>query len=236
MDSTAPVGSSFDGWRFLARGDDADAEDECDHRDGHVDGERRAPPEVLDEPAAEDQAECAAAAGDAGPDADRLGPFVGGEAVDEDAQRGRHDQRAADAHHRTSGDHLRRRVGDERGVRRGDTEHDDARLHEALAAESVAQGAGGEEHAGEDQRVGVDHPLLLAVGEAECLGHLRQRHVQRRVADDDDQQAGAQHPEDHPPAPVDVGWDLGDVGFDVGLARVHAGFAHGGAPLSVLST
>ena len=38
------------------------------------------------------------------PDGDGLGPLVRREAVDEDAQRRRHDQRAADAHHRTSGD------------------------------------------------------------------------------------------------------------------------------------
>jgi hypothetical protein len=69
----------------------------------------------------------------------------------------------------------------------------------------------GEEQPGEDERVGVDHPLLLAVGEAQCLRHLRQRDVEGRVADDDDQQAGAQHAEDHPTPAIDVGWDLVDV-------------------------
>ena len=87
-------------------------------------------------------------------------------------------------------------------------EQHDARLHEALAAEAVAQRAGGEQHAGEHERVGVDDPLLLAVGQAERLRHRRQGDVQRGVADDDDDQAHAQHAEDHPPPTVDVGRDL----------------------------
>ena len=87
-------------------------------------------------------------------------------------------------------------------------EQHDAGLHEALAAEPIAEGAGGEEHAGEDQRVGVDDPLLLAVGQAERLGHPRQGDVQRGVADDDDDQARAQDAEDHPASTVDVGRDL----------------------------
>ena len=93
------------------------------------------------------------------------------EAVDEDAERCRHHQCAADSHDSTGGDDLSRRIGEEGGVGRGGTEQDDARLHEPLAPEAVAQSAGGEEHAGEDQRVGVDDPLLLAVGEAERLRH-----------------------------------------------------------------
>ena len=37
----------------------------------------------------------------------------------------------------------------------------------ALAAEAVAQRAGGQQHAGEDEHVGVDDPLQLRAGRAE---------------------------------------------------------------------
>ncbi len=202
-------------------------EHERDDGNRHVDGEGRSPPEVLDEPPAQHEAEGGTAAGDAGPDADGLGPFVRGEAVDEDAQCRRHHECTTESHHRTSSDDPGGGVGNEGGVGRGGAEQDDARLHEALAAESVAERAGGEQHAGEDQRVGVDHPLLLAVGQPERLAHLRQGDVEGGVADDDDHQAGAQHAEDHPPPLEHVGRDLtGFVVLDAGACR------HGAASLS----
>ena len=76
IDSTAPTGSSRCGWRSLLVGTTNAPSTEGDDRDGDVDRERRAPPEVLDQPAAEHQAERTAAAGDAGPDGDGLGPLA----------------------------------------------------------------------------------------------------------------------------------------------------------------
>ena len=55
---------------------------------------------------------------------------------------------------------------------------DEAELEGALAAEAVADGAGGEEHAGEDQRVGVDHPLQRRRRGVELAGQRRQRDVE----------------------------------------------------------
>ena len=56
-------------------------------------------------------------------------------------------------------------VGGERGA---DAEHDEADEQHLLAAEPVAEQAGGEQQPGEDERVGVDRPLQLALGGAEA--------------------------------------------------------------------
>ena len=59
-------------------------------------------------------------------------------------------------------DHLVGDVG-EGAEQRADAEHDEARLQRTLAAEAVAEGAGGEQQAGEHEAVGVDDPLQLGV-------------------------------------------------------------------------
>ena len=46
---------------------------------------------------------------------------------------------------------------------RAEAEHHQAELQRAAPAEAVAEAAGGEQQAGEHERVGVDHPLQLAV-------------------------------------------------------------------------
>ena len=77
-------------------------------------------------------------------------------------------------------------------------------LHDALAAESLAERAHREEQAGEHERVGVHHPLLLGRRCAQVARERRQHDVQRRVAQHDDEQAGAEDCE-NPPTPV-AGW------------------------------
>ncbi len=184
--------------RVLRPRDEPGAEHEGgdDHR--HVDEEDRAPPEVLEQPAGGDGADGRATAGDAGPDRDGLRPFVGGEDVGEDRQRRRHDEGGGDTHDRPGDDHRGRRVG-EAGHHRADEEQGEAGLEGALAAEAVAEGPGGEEEAGEDERVGVDHPLELAGRGVEVAGQGGDGDVEAGVADDDDQQAGAEHGQDRPP-------------------------------------
>ena len=49
-------------------------------------------------------------------------------------------------------------------------EQDEAGLQGALAAEAVAEGAGGEQHPGEHEGVGVDHPLEVGGGGVEVRG------------------------------------------------------------------
>ena len=104
----------------------------------------------------------------------RPAPRVG-EDVGEDRQGGRHDQRAADAHDGPGGDQL---VG---GARPRRPQHEPTPKitrpsdQRAVAAEAVAEAAGGEQQAGEHERVGVDDPLQLA-------GRRRRRSVARRRA------------------------------------------------------
>ena len=94
---------------------------------------------------------------------------------------------------------------------RADQEEDQADLQRALAPEAVAEGAGGEEHPGEHQGVGVDHPLEVGGGGVEVGGQGGHGHVEGGVADDDDHQARAEHGEDRLPAGVDRVIDrLGD--------------------------
>ena len=78
-------------------------------------------------------------------------------------------------------------------------EDGEAGLQRALAAVPVADGAGGQQQAGEHEPVGIDHPLLRGDRGVELAGQRGQGDVECRVADDDDHQAGAQHRQDLPP-------------------------------------
>jgi hypothetical protein len=57
----------------------------------------------VQEQAAEQRAETDADRRHSGPDADRLAPLLAREDVHDDRERGRHDQRGAQAHHRADG-------------------------------------------------------------------------------------------------------------------------------------
>ena len=94
-----------------------------------------------------------------------------------------------------------------------------------VAAEAVAEAAGGEQQAGEDERVGVDDPLQLAGGGAEAalarrVGQRRERDVEDRVVERDHDQADAQHQQRQPPAAVD------DVGILQGGAHSDVSIRH----------
>ena len=91
-------------------------------------------------------------------------------------------------------------TGERRRGRRP-AEHDEADGQRALAAEPVTEAAGGEEQAGEHERVRVDHPLQVADARAEVADERRQRHVDDRVVDHDHQQAHAEDRE-RGPAPA----------------------------------
>ena len=135
-----------------------------------VDEEHRAPPEVVEQQAADERPDRAAGAGEAGPDGDRPAPLVGREDVGEDRQRRRHDQRRADAHDRPGGDELAGRVPTARRTSDAEAEDRQAGLQRALAAEPVAEGAGRQQQAGEDEGVGVDDPLELGLRGVERVG------------------------------------------------------------------
>lgn len=127
-------------------GDQPHHEREGEEHDGHVDEEDRSPPEVFEQDAAGDRSDRDGEADAAGPDADGLGLLVPLEDVHEDGEGRGHDERGAEAHDGPVGDELARGAG-EGGEGGADAEDGDAEEQHLLAAEAVAEQAGGEEEA-----------------------------------------------------------------------------------------
>ena len=71
-------------------------------------------------------------------------------------------------------------------------------VQRSLAAELVAQAAGGQQQAGEHQRVAIDDPLQLAVGGAQFVDQRGDGHVEDGVVHHDDQQAETQRGQGEP--------------------------------------
>jgi hypothetical protein len=177
-------------------------EREDDERD--VDEQHRAPPEVLEQPAAGDRSDGDAEPGDAGPGGDGPRPLLRvGEQVGDDRQGRRHDEGGAEAEHGSGGDQLldaaRERSGD-----RGDAEERQSAGQGAASPVAVTEAPGGQQQAGEHQDVGVDDPLEIAGRGTEVGREGRQRHVEDRVVEHDEEQAQAQDPEGQPPPRVRV--------------------------------
>ena len=81
------------------------------------------------------------------------------------------------------------------GAEAGEAEDRHAGLECALAPEAVAEGAEHEQETGEDEQVGVDHPLQLRGGGVELVLQRRQSDIENRVVEPDDHQAQRQHAE-----------------------------------------
>ena len=81
-------------------------------------------------------------------------------------------------------------------------------LQRRKPAEAVTQAPGREQQAREHERVRVDDPLELARARAELVHDARDRDVEDRVVDDDDEQADVEDEQDQPAALVGVGRDL----------------------------
>ena len=140
---------------------------------GRLIEEDRAPPVVLEQEPGRDRPDRRAGAGDAGPDGDRLGPLaVGNTLVRIDSVDGMTNAAPTPMIAR-AGDEPDRMLSANAPSSRADGEDDEADLQRALAAEAVAERAGGEEQAGEDERVGVDDPLQLGVRGAETARSRR---------------------------------------------------------------
>jgi hypothetical protein len=138
--------------------------------------------EPLEQEAAEQRAEADADRRHRRPDPDRLAALLAREHVRDDRQRRRHDQRAADAHHRADGDQLVRALDDEH-AQAAAAEQREAGLERVLAAEAVAERAHRQEQVGEDEHVGVDDPPQRRRRGVEVLLQARQRHVQDGVVE-----------------------------------------------------
>ena len=81
-----------------------------------------------------------------------------------------------------------------------------------LRPKPVTEQAQGEQQPGEDQGVGVDRPLQLALGGAQILLDGLEGDVEDGVVEDDDQQADDKDAEDRPATRV-AGLLLLDLGF-----------------------
>ena len=95
----------------------------------------------------------------------------------------------------------------ERGARcSADEEDDEPELERALAPEAVAERAGREQQSGEHERVRRRRTHCSCDSVApRSRDERRERDVQARVADEDDEQAQAEHGE-HPPPHADPAW------------------------------
>ena len=97
----------------------------------------------------------------------------------------------------------------------------------ALAAEAVAERAGGEQQAGEDEHVGVDDPLQLGAGCAEVALERRQRDVEDGVVEPDHEQRRGEDDE-RPPAPgIGLGTSGGGEENETVPFRFMGGKVHG---------
>ena len=133
--------------------------------DRDVDEEDPRPRQRLDEDAAEHEPDRAAADGDRRPHAHRLRPLCAlRERRGDDRQRGRRDQRGAEALQAAEDDeHAGARR--EPVEQRGDGEDDEADEEDLLAPSEVARAPAEQEEAAEHQRVRVDDPLQVGLAE-----------------------------------------------------------------------
>ncbi len=131
------------------------------------DEEDRAPPELLEQRARDEDAERAAGTGEAGPDADRLGAFFRREHAGDGGQGARHEERSAQAGERAQPDEGSGRAH-ERRQQRPDAEDGGAGDQRTAAPEPVAHRAGGEQQRGEHQCVRIDDPLLRRLAGVEA--------------------------------------------------------------------
>ena len=149
-------------------------------------------PSVFGEDAAEQHAGGAAGAGDRAPDPER---FVALGAVAEgggdDRERGGGEDRRAQALHRAGGDQLAR-VGGEAARQRGEREEDQPGHEDAAAAEQVGEPAAEQQEAAEGEHVGVHDPGQVVLGEVERFPDRRQRDVDDRGVEDDDELGDAE--------------------------------------------
>ena len=201
------------GARIAALGDQDEAGDQRDGDDRDVEPEHRAPGEPLEQQAADERAEADSDARDRRPDPDRLAALLAREDVDDHRQRGGHDHRPADAHRRPQHDQLRR-ILRERGEHAGDAEEHEPGLQGPLAAEAVAERAHREQDAGEGEQIRVDDPLQRGARRREVGLQRRQRDVEHRVVEPDDEQAEGEDAERLPAALVHL-W--------VGRCGLHGG-------------
>ena len=117
----------------------------------------------------------------------RPGGGIGVGQADERERRGQQERRRGPLHDpRGEQDVQRRRRA---AGQRGQGEGDHPRRVAARRADSVAERAAGEQQGGEGDHVGIDDPLQVAEIRAEVVADRRQRDVDDRHVEDDDEEA-----------------------------------------------
>ena len=173
--------------------------------DRQVDEEDPRPAQVRGEDAAEQHTDGATAAGGSAPHAEGDVPLTPlAEGGDDDRERGRGEQCAAEALQRPGDDQRSFRPG-EPGKQRAEREHRDACHEQPPASEQVGKAAAQEQHPAEQDRVGGDHPLQALLGEMEVVLDRGQGDVHDRDVDDDHELRGNGHRENKPASPLQ-GW------------------------------
>ncbi len=181
-----------------ALGHDARSGQRRDRDDRHVEEEHPAPPGALDQQPAEQRPGGQRAAADAGPHPD--GPSalalvrVG---VGDDRERPGEHEGGAEPLNDPARDQHRRRTR-RATAQRGDAEHGEAGEHDALVAVQVTDGPSGEHETGQREGVAVDDPLQPADPGVQAAADRRERHVDDRHVEQDQEVADA-HDQQHRP-------------------------------------
>ena len=180
----------------IARGRHAPGDERRgDGGDGCHREEDARPAELLEQPAPDDRAERDRDARRRAPEADRLGALGSlGVHVRDQREGGGEDHRGAETHEAAGDDQLADGVGQASGDA-GGSEHDQTGEQESLAAETVAEAAGGQQQRSEQQVVGVDDPLQLRVRRVQLANQRREGHVDDRDVEVDHERCQQQRDE-----------------------------------------
>ena len=211
--------SSRPAFGSLVLGQHDRSEDQQQAHDRQGEQEDRAPPEVLEQDAAEHRADRAAGRERRDPDADRDAPLPRVLEHAEDERQGRwREGGAGDAQQRPADDqHLgagRERREERHGPERGRTDE-----QELAPADAVAERAHRDEEAGDHEPVDVDDPQQLGAARLEVRADRRHRQVQDRQVHHVEQAREREDGQADPFAPAGPG------GWGDGRRRGHGGCA-----------
>ena len=196
VEVSAPARSNRPCWRAVSGSTEA-----ADERDGQpdrdVDEQHPAPGRPLGEHAAGDQADRPAADRDGREQRDRPQPLAAlREHRGQQGQRGRRGERATDALQGPRGE-QEPAGGGEAAEQRGGGEDGDAGQERAPPAEQVTGPGAQQQQAAEGERVGVEHPGQLRVGEVQRGLDVGQRDVDDGRVQHDHELAGQDDGEHH---------------------------------------
>jgi hypothetical protein len=171
---------------------------EGDHRNRDVDHEHGAPADALHERAAQQRPGRQGRAADPRPQPDRPRAIAGvREGMADHGERAGEQERRAYALQDAEAD-QRGGARRHRAAQRGDAEQRQPPEHDALVATDVANHAGAEHQAGQRDRVAVDDPLQAADARVQPRADLRQRDVDDRHVEQDQEVPDA-HDDQHDP-------------------------------------